>query len=55
MIDTLEARSLASSDFTTGSTTMSIGDRIRFSENIGYSSEQCTKGYYTKGDLFTIQ
>lgn len=48
-VDALNNRPLASSDFTTGSTTISAGETIPFGTDIGYDSTGCDMGYWPPG------
>ena len=48
-IDTLNNRPSASSDFSKGKTTAVSGKYYEFGDDIGYSSNQCSDGYWPPG------
>jgi hypothetical protein len=48
-ISTLNTRPKASTDFKTGSTSAAAGTTYAWGEDIGYNSNQCSKGYWPPG------
>jgi hypothetical protein len=49
LIDSLNARPKAATDFSNGVTTANVGDRIQFGQSVGYSNNECSKGYWPAG------
>jgi hypothetical protein len=48
-IDLLNSRENASSDFLNGITTVHIGDKVNWADDIGYSKKDCNLGYWPPG------
>ncbi|MCB9792528.1 MAG: YHYH protein [Alphaproteobacteria bacterium] len=44
LLDELNSRPLAATDFVTGAPTVQVGDVVEFGEDIGYNSTGCTRG-----------